>query len=68
MNEPIYYSYGYAQGTSYLGTAAQPNGFEANAQGDLDGNGVFSIFARGADVRNGTVVVSTEMEIINELE
>lgn len=68
MTEPIYYSYHYVTGTGSGLSAAGANGFEASAQGDLDGNGTFSFFARGADVRNGSVVVSTEMFIQNELE
>ncbi len=70
MSEPIYYAYLYEQGTSSSAGAsgATANGFEASAQGDLDGNGVYSFFARGADVRNGAVVVSTEMYVENEFE
>ena len=70
ITEPVYYSYFYAKGigpfaAGSLGTA---NGFEVSAQGDLDGNSLFSTFARGADLRNGTPVIATDMYIDNEFE
>jgi type IV pilus assembly protein PilA len=66
--QPIYYAYEYETGAGSGKSGATANGFEASAQGDLDGNGTQSFFARGADVRNGTVVLSTELHIENELE
>jgi type IV pilus assembly protein PilA len=68
INEPIYYAYKYDKGAGSGKSGATPNGFEASALGDLDGNGVNSFFARGADVRSGSVVVSTELYIENEFE
>jgi type IV pilus assembly protein PilA len=68
VSEPIYYSYGYQTGSFLSGISVTGNGFEANAQGDLDGNGTYSTFARVGEVRNGTVVVSTETYIDKELE
>jgi len=71
MTEAIYYSYWYEQGaatTSANQSGADATGFEVSAQGDLDGNSVLSTFARGAVVRNGNVVVSTEMYIDKEFE
>jgi type IV pilus assembly protein PilA len=68
MSEPTYYSYHYATGANITGSGATTNGFEAAAQGDLDGNSKNSMFVRGADVRNGTVVLSTEIFIQNEYE
>ncbi len=68
MSQPFYYQYGYVTGVGSGKSGATANGFEASARGDLDGNGVFSFFARGADVRNGTVVVSTVLYIENENE
>ena len=68
MTEPTYYAYLYATGASITGSGATANGFEASAQGDLDGNSVLSTFVRGADVRNGTVVLSTEMFVDKEYE
>jgi type IV pilus assembly protein PilA len=68
MSEPIYYSYMYVTGVGSGQSGATTNGFEASAQGDLDNNTTLSLFARGADVRNGTVVLSTELYIQNEFE
>jgi type IV pilus assembly protein PilA len=69
MTQPIYYSYLYSKGVGVVaGSGATANGFEASAKGDLDGNGVFSQFARGADVRAGQVVLSTQVFIVNEFE
>jgi type IV pilus assembly protein PilA len=68
MDGPFYYQYSYVTGTGSGKSGATANGFEASARGDLDGNGVTSLFARGADVRNGSVVLSTEIYIENEFE
>jgi len=68
MTQPIYYSYNYVTGTGSGLSGATATGFEATAAGDLNGNGTASLFARGADVRNGTVVLSTEIFIQNEYE
>jgi type IV pilus assembly protein PilA len=68
LSEATYYSYLYVTGVGSGNSGATANGFEASAQGDLDGNGTYSFFARGADVRNGTVVVSTELFVQNEFE
>jgi type IV pilus assembly protein PilA len=68
LNEPIYYQYQYVTGTGSGLTGATANGFEVGAQGDLDANGNKSFFGRGADVRNGQVVLSTEIFIQNEYE
>jgi len=68
LSEPIYYSYNYQTGKGSGQSGATANGFEAAAVGDLDGNGTTSLFARGADVRNGVVVLSTEIYIQNEYE
>jgi type IV pilus assembly protein PilA len=76
MSQPVYYSYGYVTGVGTTLSGATATGFEANAFGDLNGNGAgavtpganVSTFARGADVRNGQVVLSTEVFIQNEFE
>ena len=49
-------------------SGATASGFEASARGDLDGNGTYSLFARGADVRSGKVVVSSQIYVENEFE
>ena len=71
MLSPIYYSYQYTgPAGARLGppAAAPATGFEANAQGDLNGDGKPSTFARGGDVRNGDVVLATEIYIDEEYE
>jgi len=67
--EPMYYQYNYQQGVGVIaGSGADATGFEVSALGDLDGNGVFSTFARGAVNHNGITVLATEMFIANEFE
>jgi type IV pilus assembly protein PilA len=71
MMSPMYYRYQYHKGSGYLApsVAPGPNGFEASAQGDLDGNGTFSTFARTGTVGpSGTVVLATKVFVDNELE
>jgi type IV pilus assembly protein PilA len=69
LSEAIYFAYRYDKGAGTVtGSQATANGFEVSAQGDLDGNGTFSTFARGADLRNGVPVVSTELFIDKEYE
>jgi type IV pilus assembly protein PilA len=68
MTQPIYYQYSYTAGTANTLSGATANGFEANAQGDLNGDGNKSYFGRGADIRNGQVVLSTQIAIVNEFE
>jgi type IV pilus assembly protein PilA len=76
LTQPTYYSYFYAAGVGSGLAGATAQGFEASALGDLDGNAAgatapnaqTSFFARGADVRNGAVVLSTELFIQNEYE
>lgn len=70
ITEGVYYAYHYNQGTGYVnaGSLATTTGFEVAAQGDLDGNSIYSTFARGATLRNGTPVVATDIYIDNEFE
>jgi len=68
MSEPIYYQYNYTQGVGTCTSGATAAGFEACAHGDLDGNGTTSTFSRGADIQNGSVILSTTMFVSNELE
>jgi type IV pilus assembly protein PilA len=71
MTQPIYYQYHYHQGSGYVAPAAGspgPNGFEAAAQGDINGDGVKSTFARIGQVVSGSVVVSTSIYVDNEFE
>jgi type IV pilus assembly protein PilA len=68
MAEPSYYQYMYEKGAGSGKSGASATGFEASARGDLDGNGVTSFFARSGDVKNGAVVLTTEIYIENEFE
>ncbi|KYF68892.1 fimbiral protein pilA [Sorangium cellulosum] len=73
MTQPIYYQYHYAKGARTGVSPASPDptgdGFEAGAQGDLDGDGsAYSAFARGGTVVNGELVLATQVFIENEYE
>lgn len=71
MTYPVYYRYQYHKGTGYVSPKSDPgaNGFEASAQGDLDGNGVYSTFSRvGAVGPSGSLVVAPTITIVNEFE
>jgi type IV pilus assembly protein PilA len=68
MSDPIYYQYKYTQGSGYVGPARGlpdpgPDGFEASATGDLDGNGKTSLFTIVGVVNKTTrtVKVSTSL-------
>jgi type IV pilus assembly protein PilA len=69
LNEATYFQYSYTKDSAPLsGMSIAPSGFEVGAQGDLDGNTTLSTFARGATLRNGVPVVSTELYIDKEYE
>lgn len=71
MVTPVYYRYQYNKGSGYLvpSIAPGPNGFEASAQGDINGDGTPSTFARVGTVGpSGTMVLSTSLYIDNEME
>jgi type IV pilus assembly protein PilA len=76
MTQPIHYSYGYATGAGTGLSGATATGFEVSAFGDLDGDGAGAVtpganiatFARGAALRNGSIVLSTDIFIQNEFE
>ncbi len=68
IDHPIYYQYAYETGAGSGKSGATASGFEVRARGDLDGNGASSLFARGADVRGGNVVLSPQIYIENEFE
>ena len=65
LTAPIYFSYRYAQGGGYVGPLVAgpnpgPNGFEAAAQGDFDGDSVVSTFTRAGSIApGGELEVST---------
>jgi len=74
MVNAIYYQYSYNSPATAL--AAGPTlttgggSFEADAQGDLDGNSILSTFSRGGQVNASTqqLVVSTQIYVNNEYE
>ena len=73
MTSPIYYSYMYTKGADIAANNPAPggtDGFEAYAEGDLDGNGIKSIFARTGSVNTSTkqLRTSTQVYIENEFE
>ena len=73
MNTPQYFQYGYTVGGPYLGPKhggpdPGPNGFEAWAVGDLDGDGVTSLFTATGKVVGGKVVRDPKLFIHNEHE
>lgn len=71
MTQPIYYQYSYHRGSGYVGPASQspgPDGFEAAARGDLDGDGKTSLFVLTGQAAGGTVSVRTSMYIEDEME
>lgn len=66
IRQPIYYRYTYQRGGGYVGVpkgAPDPGvaGFEAAAQGDTDGDGNVSTFARTGLPANGHVVMATQL-------
>lgn len=75
ITQPIYYQYLYAKGGNYPSNG-KPNApayagteaFEAAARGDLDSDGVLSTFSRGGEVRNGQLVLSTQIYMDEEFE
>lgn len=77
MTQPTYYSYGYLTGAGIAGSSATATGFEVSAFGDVNGDAgspapgpgaKVSTFARGAEIRNGEVVLSTTIFSLNESE
>lgn len=70
LDTPARYRYHYERGGGWVvpGMAPGPDGFEAAAQGDLDGDGRRSTFSRTGEVRGGVVVLATEMFVDQELE
>ncbi len=72
LTQPHYYQYGYSVGGPYKGPARGgpdpgPNGFEASAEGDLDADGVTSLFTVTGTIKNGELHKS-QLFISNEME
>jgi len=74
MSSPIYYAYGYKQGTDLAPgnlAAGGANGFEASAEGDLDGDGTtFSWFARTGQINmvTKTIKLASQVYVFNEFD
>jgi type IV pilus assembly protein PilA len=68
ISDPTYYQFGYAVGGTTSLYNGGAGGFEAFAQGDLDGNQADSTFSRSGAIRNGLVVLSTQVAVQNEFE
>jgi type IV pilus assembly protein PilA len=73
ISEAIHYQYDYNRGPPYVSVVAGApdpgsNGFEAVAIGDLDGDGVESVFARNGIVANNQVRLTTRVFAANELD
>ncbi|WP_437738504.1 type IV pilin protein [Sorangium sp. So ce1335] len=70
---PIYFQYSYQVGSGYLSQGlpgapipSGPEGFEAGARGDLDGDGLTCTLVRTGEVRNGEIVTSTVIYTNND--
>lgn len=75
VTSPVYYSYEYRQGGPYKcpargGVDPGPDGFEVSAEGDLDGDGVTSLFCQTGKIDPATksVKVGTQLFIADEYE
>ena len=75
ITSPIYFQYSYQVGAGYVSqglpgaaTPAGPEAFEAAARGDLDADGIISTLARTGEVRNGQLVMNTQLYMNNEGE
>ncbi len=73
MAQPMYYRYSYFAASGFLAPAGAPapgaSGFEAGAQGDVDGDGTFSTFVRAGQLdASKNLVLATQVYIINEFE
>jgi len=77
VSQPIYFLYSYNAAGGYVSVASggpDPTaaGFEAAAQGDLDGDAAgavgVSVFARGGTIVNGQLVLATQVYTYDEYE
>lgn len=69
LSAPQYYQYTYTRGGPYRGPNDHGDeGFEALAQGDLDGDATHSLFAVGGRVESSRVRRDTQLFIENEFE
>lgn len=70
VTSPIYYQYAYNQGSGYLAPSVSPGatGFEASARGDLDGDGITSLFVLTGKLTQTGVSTASTAYIENEFE
>jgi hypothetical protein len=73
MSSPHYYRYSFIAGGPYKGPARGgpdpgPDGFEVSAEGDLDGNGVTSLFTRVGMINRATGAVTIVPEVFVDKE
>ena len=73
MAQPMYYRYSYFVASGFLAPSGAPapgaSGFEAGAQGDVDGDGTFSTFVRGGSLdASKNLNLATQVFIANEFE
>jgi type IV pilus assembly protein PilA len=70
IGTPQYYQYRYAQGGGYRASAVDPgpDGFEAAAAGDLDADGINSLFVRTGRVESGSLAQTNQIYIEGEFE
>jgi type IV pilus assembly protein PilA len=64
MEEPQYYQYGYLS----TSTDATTGGFNATANGDLNGDGVFSTFSVSGLAESGSIAISPNIQETNPEE
>ncbi|MCU0653929.1 MAG: hypothetical protein MUF64_01110 [Polyangiaceae bacterium] len=70
LNSPSFYQYHYNAGSGYLMPAAAPKaaGFEAAAVGDLDGDGVQSLFSMSGQIEGLTLKIAPSITTRDENE
>jgi type IV pilus assembly protein PilA len=70
MTQAHYYKYSYFATSGYIALGPQPtgNGFQAGAQGDLDGDAALSTFTIAGQEDNGEMKLATQVFIDDEFE
>jgi type IV pilus assembly protein PilA len=74
VDAPIYFRYRYEVGNNYASSGLPnapglgANGFEASAQGDLDGDGAVSTIARSGQIVNDHLELATSIYVDQETE
>ena len=68
ISDPIAYRYSYTNGSAPVSGQKATPGFEAAAEGDVNGNGVISQFALTGYIQDGALLRSTQIFIVNESE